>query len=258
MGWQTNVWAGAWLLVGGFGPCTNSDEPKGRGPSEGTTTAARSEALAAAPGSPAPQQTQTARSYMRAHFAQSEDMRRALIGGNLAALHEAAEGVAKDEWTPNLRPDWRPHVAAVRSAARDAQTAESLEEATQAFAALGQACSSCHLLTGGPGSPRFPVPLPGSTEPMLAHEIATEQLWQGVVAPSDAAWMAGADALIAAPELDSDVQDVGNRAAHVRALARRAKATASDERSELFGNLLLTCAGCHQRVDVHPFATPKH
>jgi hypothetical protein len=92
---------------------------------------------------------------------------------------------------------------------------------------------------------------------MLAHEIATEQLWQGVVAPSDAAWMAGAEALIAAPELASDVQDVGNRAAHVRDLARRAKATASDERAELFGHLLLTCAGCHQRVDVHPFATPK-
>jgi cytochrome c553 len=194
---------------------------------------------------------------MRAHFTQTEDMRRALIGGDLAALRRAAEGVAKDEWTPNRRPDWRPHVAAVRGAARDAQIAESIEEGTRAFAALGAACSSCHLLTGGPSSPQFAVPLPGSSESMLAHERAAERLWQGVVAPSDAAWIAGTDALIAAPELDSDVPDISHRAAHVRDLARRGQRIAADERAELFGNLLLTCAGCHQRVDVHPFAAPR-
>ena len=189
---------------------------------------------------------------MRTHFSQSEDMRRALIVGNLPALQTAAESIAKDQWTPNLRSDWRPHVEAVRSAAHAAQTAVSLEAGARAFADLGNACSSCHLLTGGPGSPRFPVPVAGSTEAMVAHEIATERLWQGIVAPSDAAWGEGADGLIAAPELASDVKDVAQRAAHVRDWARLAKTAPANDRARLFGDLLLTCATCHQRVGIKP------
>jgi hypothetical protein len=98
--------------------------------------------------------------------------------------------------------------------------------------------------------------MPGSTEPMLAHEIATERLWQGVVAPSDAAWLEGADGLIAAPEIDSDVKEIAHRAAHVRDLARRAKTIPVNERAKLFGDLLVTCANCHRQVDIRPFAAP--
>lgn len=256
MTWLTTGWAGAWLLASAIGPCTNSDEPVTTGSASSETAAsARSAALSAPDTTPsAPRRTPTARAYMRTHFAQSEDMRRAVIGGDLAALHAAAEGVAKDEWTPNLRPDWRPHVSAVRSAARAAQGAPSLEVGAAALTDLGQACASCHLLTGGPGSPRFPIPVPGSTEPMLAHEIATERLWQGLVAPSDAAWLEGADGLIAAPELDSDVKEVASRSAHVRDLARRAKTVPANGRAKLFGDLLVTCANCHRQVDIQPFA----
>lgn len=253
MTWHATTWASAWLLAAGFGPCTGSDEPSRQDPATSEVPAPVREATPApSPVAAPPRQTATARAYMRAHFAQSEDMRRALIRGDLPALRAAAEGVAQDPWTPNLREDWRPHVTAVRDAARAAQTAVSLEAGAQALTELGAACSSCHLLTGGPGSPRFPVPMPGSTEGMLAHESATERLWQGIVAPSDAAWAEGADALLAAPELSSDVEDIAQRAAHVRDLARRARSAAASERPQLFGELLLTCTNCHQRVGIKP------
>jgi hypothetical protein len=254
MTWQTNAWAAAWLWASSTGPCMAPHEPATLTSAPAAAAPSRhAVALSAAPAAPI-RQTRTARAYMQTHFAQSEHMRRALIAGDLTALHAAAEGVAKDEWTPNLRADWRPQLAAVRSAAGAAQKALSLEAAAEAFADLGAACSSCHLVTGGPGSPRFPVPLPGSTASMLAHESATERLWQGVVAPSDAAWLEGAEQLIAAPELNSDVELIASRSRHVRDLAERAKLIAVKERPQLLGELLVTCANCHKQLGVGPSA----
>ncbi len=257
MTWQTNAWAWAGLLASAIGPCTNRNEPAAKGPASIEQDArAPSVALSSPPAAALPVKiTPTAQTYMLNHFAQSEDMRRAIIGGDLPALRAAAEGVAKDEWTPNLRADWRPHVATVRSAARAAQTALSLEVGASAFADLGTACASCHLLTGGPGSVRFPTPLAGGAELMVAHESATERLWHGLVAPSDAAWLEGAEELIAAPELASDVKEIATRAARVRDLARRSKAVAANDRARLFGDLLLTCANCHQQLGIRPFVS---
>jgi hypothetical protein len=255
MTWHTIAWAGAGLLASAIGACTNPYEPVAKGPASiQPETRAQSVTLSSPPAaSPPVTKAAAARKYMLTHFAQSEDMRRAMIGGDLTALHSAAEGVAKDEWTPNSRADWRPHVLAIRSAARAAQTALSLESAASAFADLGMACASCHRITGGPGSVRFPTPLAGGAGLMVAHESATERLWHGLVAPSDAAWLEGADELIAAPELASDVKEIATRADRVRDLARRSKTVAAGDRARLLGDLLLTCANCHQQVGVRPF-----
>jgi hypothetical protein len=262
MSWQSSALAGTWFLAIASGPCTSREEPATPSGAGNEGASAQTRAVSSAPTAPPPpRQTPTARKYMLTHFAHSEDMRRALIADDLTALHAAAEGVAKDEWTPSLRSDWRPHVDAVRHAARKAQTAASLEAAATAFADLGAACSSCHRATGGPGSPRFPTPSPDSPELMLAHEIATERLWQGLIAPSDQAWLAGAKGLLEAPELDSDVQEVAALTSHVRDLARRAKTMPPDRRGRMLADLLLTCASCHRRVTVRPGTstwTPSH
>lgn len=81
---------------------------------------------------------------------------------------------------------------------------------------------------------------------------AVEQMCQGLIAPSDARWLAGARALTRAPlhivaqavtpRSELDVDDV----ARIRLYARRGEAAASqDARADLFGALLGTCVHCH-------------
>ena len=192
---------------------------------------------------------------MRGHFAESEAMRRAIVAGDLGGLHDAARSLASDEWTPNLRADWRPHIAAVRAAAQSAHTALSLEEGAAALGQLGQTCATCHQSTGGP---RIPSPSPSldvaRDRGMAAHDSATGKLWAGLVAPSDATWIEGSRQMLAAPELDSDVADISALSRRVRDLARRGEVAEAPSRARLFGEVLLTCASCHQRVGV---GTPR-
>lgn len=70
---------------------------------------------------------------------------------------------------------------------------------------------------------------------MVSHQRAVEQMWQGLIAPSDARWLAGARALTRAPlhivaqavtpRSELDVDDV----ARIRLYARLAEAAASQD-----------------------------
>jgi cytochrome c553 len=68
-------------------------------------------------------------------------------------------------------------------------------------------------------------------------------------------WVSGLDALLAAPELDSDVADVSALVGHLRELARKGKTSAAEQRTQIFAGTLTTCAGCHERLGVSP--SPK-
>jgi hypothetical protein len=187
---------------------------------------------------------------MKGHFAEAEDMRRALIGGRLAELNAAAAGLASDEWSPNLRPTWQAHVTDVRAAARAIKVAPSLAEGAEALGALGSACASCHRSVGGPASTGpIKVPEKNDERPMLEHAQAETWLWEGLAFPSDNAWLSGARALRAAPGLGSDVEEVGAAARHLEGLAGRAEA-ATETRPQIYGEILVTCAKCHEFVGV--------
>ena len=253
----TNAWAGAWLVAGTWAPCVSGERaPERAAPTEPPPATASS--AAGAPTSPNPgqvAQTPTAKAYMRGHFAESEAMRRAIVAGDLRGLHDAARSLAGDEWTPNLRADWRPHVSAVRAAAQSAHTALSLEEGAAALGQLGQSCATCHQSTGGP---RIPSPSAWlgveRDRGMVAHDTAMGKLWAGLVAPSDALWLEGSRQMLAAPELDSDVADISALSRRVRDLARRGEVAEPPSRARLFSEVMLTCASCHQRVGV---STPR-
>src|SRR6185295_9629612 len=183
---------------------------------------------------------------------------KALVVGKLADFHSAAALVAKDAWTPRLRGDYRPYVDAVRSAAASAQKATSPVAAAAALGKLGEACASCHLKFGGPGSPVAPEQLTIAADPsMVAHAAATERLWEGLVLPSDGSWSSGMEVLLDAPKLDSDVADVAAAASHLRALARKGKDVPLEQRAEIFASVLTTCAGCHERLGISVRATPS-
>jgi hypothetical protein len=195
---------------------------------------------------------------MLTHYADSVGMRRALVTGKLEDFRSAAAAVAKDEWTPRLRGDYRTQVDAVRALAGSAQKAPSVGSAAGELGKLGEACASCHLKFGGPGSTVAPTPLSEGTDPsMVAHAAATERLWAGLIVPSDTSWSGGMDALLDAPRLDSDVADVAAAAHHLRELARKGRSAAVGERGVIFARVLTTCAGCHERLGVSVRPTPS-
>lgn len=254
--------AGAWLLAGVIGPCDApppsahaSDQkapaPVAAAPASTVAKSAEPGPAPVAPAAPAPQHTPTTRHYMLTHYADTVGMRKALVAGKLADYHSAAAAVAKDAWTPRLRGDYRPYVDAVRAAAHAGETASSPVTAAAELGKIGEACAACHVKFGGPGSPVAPEQLTEGTDPsMVAHAVATDRLWEGLILPSDTSWSSGIEVLMDAPKLDSDVADVAAAARHLRDLARQGKSAEVAQRGQIFASVITTCAGCHERLGV--------
>jgi cytochrome c556 len=188
---------------------------------------------------------------MLTHYADTVGMRRALVTGKSDDYKAAAAAVANDGWTPRLRGDYQPYVEAVRSAARSGVTTSSVVSAAAVLGKLGEACASCHVKFGGPGSPVAPEQLTESADPsMVAHAVATDRLWEGLILPSDTSWSSGMEVLLDAPKLDSDVADVSAAARHLRDLARQGKSADVAQRGQIFASVITTCAGCHERLGI--------
>lgn len=250
---RLQAFAAVWVFAGAIGPCAEKAPTGAAPPGAAGALATDREQPAASPETPPRpiQRTPTTRTYMLTHYADTVGMRRALVAGQLAEFQSAAKAVADDEWTPKLRGDYRPYVDAVRATARSAQAASSSIGGAAKLGKLGEACASCHLKFGGPGSPVAPEQLNEATDPsMLAHAIATDRLWEGLILPSDLSWSSGMQGLMQAPGVDSDVADVAAAARHLRDLARKGVKAEVAQRGQLFGDVLVTCAGCHERVGV--------
>jgi len=191
---------------------------------------------------------------MHARYAAARTLTEAVARSDLEAAHRSATTLAAlDE--PDALPAWRPYVVSVQAAGRAVLASASISAAARTAATLGERCASCHVaiqarIVFAP-EPR-PLDDPGLAREMLRHGWAANQLWQGLIAPSDERWNAGAQALSTAPlgevaqhgipGFDDDIDDT----ARVRLFATRAL-TARDpgSRAALYGDLLATCAHCH-------------
>jgi cytochrome c553 len=93
---------------------------------------------------------------------------------------------------------------------------------------------------------------------MLQHFWGADRMWDGLIAPSDTSWRAGAQALADPAAYEPLLGAAGTRqgdaqtlAASLRALGARASGAASqDEREAVYGEVLATCTGCHQLLGV--------
>lgn len=257
--------SGAGLLLAMAGPCgergaapsapeaeratLNASQPANGPAVPGAAPSAAPKALESPP--QARQQTPTTRAYMLTHYADTGALRRGLVAGKLADAQAAAAAVAADGWTPRLRGDYQPHLAAVREAARAIQQAPNSQQAARGLATLAGACATCHVKFAGPRGLTAPEQLSEAQDPtMVAHAVGVDRAWEGLILPSDPSWSSGMELLLDAPSLDSDVADVSAAARHLRTLAQRGRTADGEQRGEIFANLLLTCAGCHERLGV--------
>jgi hypothetical protein len=188
------------------------------------------------------------RSQMLSHYADTATMRRAVVAGKLADFQAAASSVAGDDWGPTETAAWSQQA---RAAAAAAQVAPSLVEGALALGRLGDVCASCHVESNAPELSIAPdEPIEASSPRMLAHAVASDRLWAGLTLPSDESWASGVQLLVQDPGLGNPSAEVAAASRLLLDLARRAERAEPDERGRAFADILLTCAGCHERLGV--------
>ncbi|MBZ0120432.1 MAG: hypothetical protein K8H88_25800, partial [Sandaracinaceae bacterium] len=89
---------------------------------------------------------------------------------------------------------------------------------------------------------------------------ALDRMWEGLMAPADDRFIAGAGALAEAPLHPSAIAPNQTVPENVRAISDRthtlgsnaSRATEPVQRAQLYGELLTTCNGCHSQLEGAP------
>lgn len=200
------------------------------------------------------------KAHMRDHFAAATDLQRAIITGRLTEARELANWLATHPMPE--REGWAPYLEEMRFAARAIEAAPDVPAAGGQLGRLGRACSACHeaqhaKLSFAASAP----PAMGNTleAQMRRHRWAAERMWEGVIAPSEARWLAGARVLAMTPfdvrramhaKPNADVVELSDR---LRNAGRRAgELRDHDARAVFYGEMMATCAGCHSIARPRP------
>jgi len=207
-------------------------------------------------GNPSREGVTPLQAHMYAHYDRAEAVHQSLMHGEMGTAQESAEWIASHSEIHDIPPGTRRYDDAVRAFAGRVAQSTSLKDAAIAAARMGSSCGDCHQAQQV--DPRFLMGTapPGGGGPraeMARHVWAADRMWVGLLGPSDAAWDEGARGFQGG-WLDTQevLVDPENRA-RIRALvrhvydlgARAVDATGAQERAEIYGEFLNTCADCH-------------
>jgi mono/diheme cytochrome c family protein len=195
--------------------------------------------------------------FMAEHFAVATWARDAVINGNLDALRRPLRALADYRYASVAPGGWLGSIAKLQQAAGLTADAETLDVAAAGVAAMGRVCGSCHREQGG--GPHFAGAERERSRPtsdtlgtrMVRHMWAADRFWEGLTGPSDDAWQAGAEALAHAPEAPPRADPplpprFVAALQNVRTLGQRAlEASSDEERANVYGAFLASCAACH-------------
>jgi cytochrome c553 len=192
------------------------------------------------------------RFHMHENFDLLRTIEKLLVRGRLDEARSLARAIAEAPDEPGLGP-WAKQAMVVRDRAAALANAKDSAEACRLEARLAEACASCHAEAGVipelRSAKRVPPDQPTIEARMARHLWATDRLWEGIVGAADESWRDGLDVLAAAP-LDAP-QITGERSAFARQLqrqadqARRTQRNPLAERARAYGEILVTCTGCH-------------
>ena len=192
------------------------------------------------------------RYHMRRHFDDLRAIEQLLVSGKLDEAKARAFLLAQPETDPGMAP-WEPRARGVVEAVRALRMAPNIDEACRREARVAEACAECHLEAQQPhifGVPSTPPPERATTAARMArHQWGVDQLWAGLVGPSDEHWRAGLAVLAESPAPPTWPAELPALGARLQELARRAlppRATETlDDRAAVYGEMLVTCAACH-------------
>lgn len=220
------------------------------------------EAALPAPGSADEPEPDSLVDFMPQHFLIVGWARDAVVDGDLEDLREPLQALADYNYASVVPGGWMRGVAQLQAAARVTAKAENLTVAASGVAAMTRVCGECHEQQGHRLA-LFPEEVTTKTPKtddfstrMHRHAWGSERLWEGLMAPSDQAWQAGAAALahapIKTPKLPAGApKDFATSLAKLRDLGLRAsQATSAQERSNLYALTLAMCADCHSQAAI--------
>ena len=205
-----------------------------------------------------PRSSRPSRELMKDHFTAVVLVRDALIVGNVELAKWNASFLAQREPDPAVA-SWSMYVDHLREQAAKVADASTLAAVATASTELALECGRCHAANGI--TPAFPtvdrrVAASGTRPHMQRHQWAAEQMWDGLIGPSEARWNDGVAELAEAPlgqdELFSNATPtpaIVKVATDVHALGEEGrKATTWDARAAIFGRMLSSCATCHSAI----------
>jgi len=180
-----------------------------------------------------------------------------IIAGKLEGVRDPAIWLADHETIAGLPADFEPYIATMRTHARHVIEAEDLISAAESVSKMATTCGACHedngidLEFGFDQRPREDVE--DVVTHMQRHQWAADQLWDGLIGPSDRAWKRGTGMLIDVPLASDDVTIATEHHAEIGNITRRlhdlgsigAGTVTPDERSKLYGEIIGLCADCH-------------
>lgn len=202
--------------------------------------------------------------HMQASFWGAVAARDAVIAGDLQAAREHSAKLSQERFEV-LPERWKHWIAEMQKNAGDAATAADINETAHWVASLGVTCGNCHWYSGE--GPKFGAQHGAETaaEPesiedrMKRHAHAADDLWTGLVMPSEQAWKRGAKRLAEAPperplregeEVNAHFAEALNQ---IKALGLRAQLVRTPhQRAEVYGELISRCAHCHAVVPRKP------
>ena len=195
--------------------------------------------------------------HMHGHLVQISMIKSAIVAGKLEDVDEPARWLADHETAAGIPVEFESYAIQMKSYARRVSEAQDLDSAAKSVSNMAKTCGNCHLVNevnlefGYDQMPRMDVE--DVVTHMQRHQWATDRLWEGLIGPSDAAWNRGADMLIDAPLLPSDVTRATDNTEEIAEIAHRIHALGGistetktpDARSELYAEVLGLCASCH-------------
>lgn len=196
--------------------------------------------------------------FMRDHFVIAAWARDAVAEGDLAALREPLRELADYRYSSAVPAAWMRYLARLQAAARVTAEAARLSDAANGVATMARICGECHVQHRVSLQVDFRLPS-ADPEPevetlasrMYRHQWASSRLWEGITAPSDEAWQAGANALaeisLTAPEAKTQLTpQTLSLLRQVRELGLAAlDANSLEQRAASYASLLSLCSSCH-------------
>lgn len=195
--------------------------------------------------------------HMLGHYDRAGAVHHGLMSGDINAAQRAAEWIATHPEIHDMPPGSDPYDGEVRAFAGQVAESSTLRNAANAASHMASSCGDCHRANRV--EPRFlmgtaPPGGEGAMAEMARHVWAADRMWVGLLGPSDAAWMDGVRGFqggwLDTQEVLVDPDDRIHMEALVRQVydlgAQAAQATQPQERAEIYGEFLTTCADCHR------------
>jgi cytochrome c553 len=196
---------------------------------------------------------------MHQNLSRTVDIQTGVVQGDLSRVRSAAAWIVEREDRIPFPPEGRSYKEEILRYAGSISQAQDLRTAASQIGQLAAACGGCHEATGG--GPNFVV---GNSSPggdsqeamMIRHLWAVDRMWEGLVGPSEEAWIAGAEAM---SETEPALAQALRESAVTRGsedLLREINVLATEAlnahelgmRAEVYGRLLNTCNRCHSAV----------